>query len=291
MIVLIVAPPDFAAREFDVPPQIRTARRREQLRQVRGFENHPADARPGTTPGEVQRVKMFAQRLEVDTQIAIARVGVEFDVIAVTIARIAGQRHRTPLRIDHRHHEVHRQSVLMCFVRLERPTLRESRFAIDEGLRRRVLCERGVRGRDRTSDVSLVLFDMDFFKKINDTYGHATGDWVLKTVCATVKAQLHKSAMLGRLGGEEFALCLPNCQEEEARALAERCRAAVAAINTLPSGFDFFITASFGLVTRGAYQTDTFEETLVYADKALYRSKNEGRNRVTVYQPADVLQT
>ena len=144
---------------------------------------------------------------------------------------------------------------------------------------------------DTAHSVSLVLFDMDFFKKINDTYGHATGDWVLKTVCATVKAQLHKSAMLGRLGGEEFALCLPNCQEEEARALAERCRAAVAAINTLPSGFDFFITASFGLVTRGAYQTDTFEETLVYADKALYRSKNEGRNRVTVYQPADVLQT
>ena len=153
--MLIVAPPDFAAREFDVPPQIRTTRRREQLRQVRRFENHPVDARPGTTPGLVQRVKMFAQRLEVDTQIAIARVGVEFDVIAVTIARIAGQRHRMPLRIDHRHHEIHRQPVLVGFVRLERPALRESRFAVDEGLRRRALCERRVRGRDRVRDASM----------------------------------------------------------------------------------------------------------------------------------------
>ena len=140
---------------------------------------------------------------------------------------------------------------------------------------------------DRTRNVSLVLFDMDFFKKINDTYGHPAGDWVLKTVCATVKEQLPKTALLGRLGGEEFGLCLPSVQHaDEARALAERCRAAVAAIDTAPSGFDFVLTASFGVATRSAHQNDSFEETLVHADKALYLSKNEGRNRVTVYQPS-----
>ncbi|QTN29549.1 GGDEF domain-containing protein [Rhodoferax sp. AJA081-3] len=140
---------------------------------------------------------------------------------------------------------------------------------------------------DPMRNVSLVLFDMDYFKKINDTYGHAAGDWVLKTVCATVKSELPKTTLLGRLGGEEFALCLPNVQhEDEARALAERCRAAIAAINTAPSGFDFAITASFGVATRNAHLTDSFEETLVQADKALYLSKNEGRNRVTVYQPS-----
>ncbi len=137
---------------------------------------------------------------------------------------------------------------------------------------------------DAAHSVSLVLFDMDMFKKINDTYGHAAGDWVLKTVCSTVKTQLHKADLLGRLGGEEFALCLPNFMEEEARALAERCRAAIAAIDTAPSGFDFPITASFGVATRSAHETESFEETLVHADKALYLSKNEGRNRVTVYQ-------
>ncbi len=140
---------------------------------------------------------------------------------------------------------------------------------------------------DPMRNVSLVLFDMDYFKKINDTYGHAAGDWVLKTVCATVKSELPKTALLGRLGGEEFALCLPNVQhEDEARALAERCRTAIAAINTAPSGFTFAITASFGVATRNAHLTDSFEETLVQADKALYLSKNEGRNRVTVYQPS-----
>ena len=140
---------------------------------------------------------------------------------------------------------------------------------------------------DHTRNVSLVLFDMDFFKKVNDTYGHAAGDWVLKTVCSTVMSQLPKTALLGRLGGEEFALCLPNVQhEDEARALAERCRVAIAAINTAPSGFDFAITASFGVATRSAHLSDSFEETLVQADKALYLSKNEGRNRVTTYQPS-----
>ena len=138
--------------------------------------------------------------------------------------------------------------------------------------------------KDTTRSVSLMLFDMDWFKKINDTYGHAAGDWVLKTVCTTVKSQLHKAELMGRLGGEEFALCLPNFSQDQAERLAERCRAAIAAIDTHARGFDFPITASFGIATRRANQSASFEETLVEADKALYLSKNEGRNRVTVYQ-------
>lgn len=138
--------------------------------------------------------------------------------------------------------------------------------------------------KDNNSRVSLVLFDMDFFKKINDTHGHATGDWVLITVCDTVKTHLRKTDLLGRLGGEEFAMCLPQFTTEEVSALAERCRAAIAAIDTHPSGFDFEITASFGIATREVGGPLNFEETLAAADKALYFSKNEGRNRVTVYQ-------
>ncbi len=137
---------------------------------------------------------------------------------------------------------------------------------------------------DRARDVSLVLFDMDYFKRINDTYGHPTGDWVLKTVCDTVKLQLPKSCQLGRLGGEEFAICMPQLAEQEACALAERCRVAIAEIGPHPSGLLLEIRASFGVATRGAHQPDSFEETLVHADKALYLSKNEGRNRVTAYQ-------
>jgi len=134
-------------------------------------------------------------------------------------------------------------------------------------------------------DTSLVLFDMDFFKAINDTYGHATGDWVLKTVCHTVQQQLPKTALLGRLGGEEFAICLPQFSAHEARTLAEHCRAAIADIGAHPSGLNLEIRASFGVATRSIQGPNTFEETLAAADKALYVSKNEGRNRVTAYQP------
>lgn len=131
---------------------------------------------------------------------------------------------------------------------------------------------------------SVLLFDMDHFKKINDTFGHAVGDWVLKTVCATVKLQLRKTDVLGRLGGEEFGICQHSSTEEQVFNLAERCRAAVAAIDTEACGFRFPISASFGVATRGKRELRSFEETLAAADKALYFSKNEGRNRVSAYQ-------
>ena len=134
---------------------------------------------------------------------------------------------------------------------------------------------------------------MDSFKQINDTYGHAVGDWVLKNVCVAVKAELRsveKAAnadLFGRLGGEEFAFCLPGFGDTETRVLAERCCAAIATIDTHASGFDFPITASFGVATRRANEPATFEDTLVQADRALYISKNEGRNRVSVFQPSN----
>ena len=131
---------------------------------------------------------------------------------------------------------------------------------------------------------NVVLFDMDHFKKINDTFGHAAGDWVLKTVCDTVKTHLRKTDIFGRLGGEEFAICLSGINQEEVLALAERCRVAIAEIDSNPCGFSFLITASFGLATRGIRGHSNFEETLAGADKALYFSKNEGRNRVSIFQ-------
>ncbi len=137
---------------------------------------------------------------------------------------------------------------------------------------------------DAHGTVSLILFDMDLFKRINDSYGHPAGDWVLKTVCETVKSQLRRADFFGRLGGEEFALCLPSTGKEEALALAERCRAAIAAIDTAPSGFTFPLSASFGIATRSAHTVLTFEEALAAADKALYLSKTGGRNRVSVYR-------
>lgn len=140
--------------------------------------------------------------------------------------------------------------------------------------------------KDTRQTVSLVLFDMDYFKQVNDTYGHATGDWVLKTVCDTVKAHLRKTDLIGRLGGEEFALCLSGFTPEEVLTLAERCRVAILATDTRPSGFEFAIASSFGIATRAVGQNDSYKDLLAAADKALYVSKNTGRNRVSIYQPS-----
>jgi diguanylate cyclase (GGDEF)-like protein len=132
--------------------------------------------------------------------------------------------------------------------------------------------------------VSVVVFDMDNFKKINDEFGHASGDWVLKAVSASVRALLRKTDIFGRLGGEEFGICLQGLSENDVLTLVERCRAAIAAIDTQDSGHAFAISASMGIATRGNHGLIDFEETLAAADRALYVSKTGGRNRVSVFQ-------
>ncbi|MFZ6875063.1 GGDEF domain-containing protein [Undibacterium sp. Di27W] len=138
----------------------------------------------------------------------------------------------------------------------------------------------------RTGSVSVILFDMDLFKNINDTHGHATGDWVLKSVSETVKTHLRKVDLFGRLGGEEFGICMPDSSQASALQLAERCRMAIAMIDTEPSGRIFSLSASFGVATVDGNGLRSFDETLEAADKALYRSKAEGRNCVNVYRQA-----
>jgi diguanylate cyclase (GGDEF)-like protein len=137
--------------------------------------------------------------------------------------------------------------------------------------------------KDARGSIAVVLFDMDEFKQINDTYNHATGDWVLKTVGATISRCLRADDLFGRVGGEEFAICLPNTPEEEAMVLAERCRSAIAAIDSAPSGYNFSITASFGIAVRPPGGGANFEATLAAADQVLYRAKHLGRNRIETF--------
>ncbi len=135
--------------------------------------------------------------------------------------------------------------------------------------------------RERSMVVSLILFDMDFFKRVNDSFGHPVGDWVLSTVCQAVGAVLRTGDLFGRLGGEEFAICLPNTSAAKAMQLAQRCREAIAAIDTAPSGFQFPLSASFGVASISEHDVGNFANLLVAADKALYQAKSDGRNCVS----------
>lgn len=132
---------------------------------------------------------------------------------------------------------------------------------------------------------SILLFDIDNFKKLNDNYGHLVGDVVLKHVANTVQDSLRPTDMLFRFGGEEFLLCLPNTSSAEALKIAERLRQQVA--NSAPASHpDRFVTISIGLVTETAkgkqeqtLHTSKIQWLVEQADAALYQAKRTGRNK------------
>lgn len=129
--------------------------------------------------------------------------------------------------------------------------------------------------------LAVVILDLDHFKKINDTWGHPTGDRVLQQAARVIAGSLRGSDTVGRFGGEEFLLLLADTSMEGAVALAERCRAQLAATEvTADDGGAVPISASFGLVSNEGNFTVDGEALIKAADEALYRAKQGGRNRV-----------
>ena len=137
--------------------------------------------------------------------------------------------------------------------------------------------------KNAQQELSLIMFDLDHFKKVNDSFGHACGDWALKETITVCKNIGRKNDIFARLGGEEFCLVLPSCSIDVAMLRAEACRAAIEEIITEESGCEFSITASFGVtdVKRSGFDLD---KLLADADFAAYASKNNGRNRVTLFE-------
>lgn len=138
-------------------------------------------------------------------------------------------------------------------------------------------------GKKSNQSLCFILFDLDFFKKINDNFGHQIGDWALKQVVIAARSVCRNNDVIGRLGGEEFGILLPGCSMEKATALAESCRLAIAAINSAESGHVFSITASFGVADIERCDYD-FDKLFAAADTALYQSKDMGRNKVYCYE-------
>lgn len=128
--------------------------------------------------------------------------------------------------------------------------------------------------------LSFLMGDLDHFKQINDRYGHAYGDTVLKQVGQTLLRHCRTSDVVARYGGEEFACLLFETGSEDAERVAERLCAAVRELSfTHPSG-PFRVTISFGVASLSDQQTQDLAELLEEADKALYSAKHKGRNRV-----------
>ena len=123
-----------------------------------------------------------------------------------------------------------------------------------------------------------MMIDIDFFKKVNDTYGHASGDEVLRTVASVIKAQLRESDIPARYGGEEFAVLLPYTHIDEAKIVGERLRKAVEETTVSLDNLNINVTISMGLAEFR--QDESGEELFAQADKALYKAKESGRNRV-----------
>jgi diguanylate cyclase (GGDEF)-like protein/PAS domain S-box-containing protein len=134
---------------------------------------------------------------------------------------------------------------------------------------------------------SLIYLDLDQFKVVNDTCGHAAGDALLREVSDCLKRHIRAGDTLARLGGDEFGILLADCGPDEAHAIAERLRKGVEGIDFLWNGRRFAISASIGVVNVVSPET-SLEETLRSADIACYMAKEKGRNRVQMHRPSDM---
>lgn len=150
-----------------------------------------------------------------------------------------------------------------------------NRGAFDETLEREISAF-----KRHLSNFSLLMIDIDHFKKINDQHGHIVGDAVLKSIANTLKNTIRRSDKVFRYGGEEFVIILSNTHQAGARLIAERLRNELKAVNNY-SGKTLKITASLGLSSSDTHED--INNILYQADKALYEAKAQGRDRVVTH--------
>jgi diguanylate cyclase (GGDEF)-like protein len=144
-------------------------------------------------------------------------------------------------------------------------------------------CDQQIHASQRANQSFAVLFiDLDHFKSINDTYGHAIGDDVLRAVAQTLQNTVRRSDFVGRIGGEEFSVFLPNTQMLGAKQLAENLRLAIESIHIEVAGVRLKITASIGVAAK-RYEQETMQAIQQHADQAMYEAKRGGRNRVSTF--------
>ena len=180
-------------------------------------------------------------------------------------------------------------SIALWTYKIKRSQLRFMKLARRDGLtgifnRQHFLNEAGLQlqyCRKSSRGACLVLIDLDHFKTVNDTHGHAVGDRVLQRAVEACKTYLRSTDIFGRLGGEEFGILLAECTLEQVVVRAEQIRLGIATTVAGEDAPGIPISASFG-VSSVAHSGYELRQLLIHADEALYRAKREGRNRVSV---------
>lgn len=143
-----------------------------------------------------------------------------------------------------------------------------------------ILAQERDRSKRYSFDMCLLSLDIDHFKWVNDTHGHAAGDEVLKHFVATIQSQLRQVDTLGRMGGEEYSILLPQTSAASGALMAERVRDSVEADPAVFSAVNIAITVRIGGVQWHSDSELPLERMLAPADDSLYSAKNGGRNRV-----------
>ena len=141
-----------------------------------------------------------------------------------------------------------------------------------------------IRAERSESPVSFAMIDADHFKNVNDTYGHLTGDRVLKSLARMLQDRLRRTDIIGRYGGEEFGVILINTSAKEAKKIMEEIRENFSRVRHHSEDQDFYVTFSCGVASYP--EIEEAEEISNAADEALYEAKESGRNRVVVFSPS-----
>ncbi|MHA6204970.1 GGDEF domain-containing protein [Dyella soli] len=246
---------------------------------------HLSDIGAGALAYQTVKQQLLANRMQVDTlakQNRILQLQRALDLKAVETSRLYIALLLTVLA-----------SITLLFLRLKRSQMRFMRLATQDSLtgissRQHFVdaTEQALRLAARTTRCAcLILMDLDHFKQVNDTYGHVTGDLVLKRAVAACQQHLGPRDLFGRLGGEEFAILMPDCSAAQARERAERLRQAISATPLWGETRNVVISASFGVAStdRSGYE---LRQLMIDADNALYCAKRDGRDRV-VYGDSD----
>lgn len=137
------------------------------------------------------------------------------------------------------------------------------------------------RAKRNKSHTSMILVDIDLFKRVNDQFGHIAGDYVLQRFSECIKQSVRPYDFLGRYGGEEFIICLPESDAESAYTIAERMRKSIEELDIEYMGFQISITGSFGVVCYEYDSIVSMDQLISRADEAMYKAKN---HKNTVYQ-------